>query len=181
MAGFKKKATIRGMVKSLVVVVIIPTFFLSVLLYRTFYMRYYDLTLSTNKAILDAISVSVEDNRKLVENVIQLMSYDKTVTSCLKSQEGAYSEQILQVFKIQELIAQREAILSRLGGDIVIFSDRESVLVSYWYLLHTASAMEMEGYQQFMSTGKISGWTGEEYMYPKSTMVSDYNRQTMFS
>lgn len=181
MAGFKKKATTRGMVKSLVVVVIIPTFFLSVLLYRTFYMRYYDLTLSTNKAILDAISVSVEDNRKLVENVIQLMSYDKTVTSCLKSQEGAYSEQILQVFKIQELIAQREAILSRLGGDIVIFSDRESVLVSYWYLLHTASAMEMEGYQQFMSTGKISGWTGEEYMYPKSTMVSDYNRQTMLS
>lgn len=178
---FKRKATIRGMVKSLVIVVIVPTFFLSLLLYRTFYMRYYEQTLSTNKTILNAISMSVEDNRKLVENVIELLSYDKSIGSYIKSEKEPYSQQIQQVFKIQELIAEREAILSRLGGDIVIFIDRESALVSYWYLLRTDSAKEMEGYRQFLSTGRISGWTGEEYMYPESTVISDYNRQRMLS
>lgn len=102
---FKKKATIRGMVRSLVIVVIIPTLFLSVLLYRTFYMRYYEMALSTNEAILNAISVSVEDNRKLVENVIEMFSYD--ILSYFRREEEAYSKQIQQVFKIQELIAER--------------------------------------------------------------------------
>lgn len=177
----KKKTTIRGMVRILVIVVIIPTFFLSALLYRSFYMRYYEAILSTNQAILSALSVSIEDNKKLVENVIELLSYDKSVISFLKNKEGVYSKQVQQVFRIQELIAEREAILSRLGGDIVIFSDEEAVPVSYWYLLHTESAEEMEGYQKFLSTDKISGWTGEEFMYPESTVVSDYNRQTMLS
>lgn len=176
---FKKKATIRGMVRSLVIVVIIPTLFLSVLLYRTFYMRYYEMALSTNEAILNAISVSVEDNRKLVENVIEMFSYD--ILSDFRREEEAYSKQIQQAFKIQKLIAEREVILSRLGGDIVVFSDRESMPVSYWYLLRTESAEEMEGYRKFLSTGKIRSWTGEEYMYPESTMVSDYNRQMMLS
>lgn len=177
----KKKTTIRGLVRILVIVVIIPTFFLSVLLYRSFYMRYYESILSTNKTILDALSVSIEDNKKLVENVIELMSYDKNIISILKNKERVYSRQVQQVFKIQELIAEREVILSRLGGDIVIFSDRGVVPVSYWYLLHTESAEEMEGYRKFLATGKISGWAGEELMYPESTVVSDYNRQTMLS
>ena len=153
----KKKTTIRGLVRILVIVVIIPTFFLSVLLYRSFYMRYYESILSTNKTILDALSVSIEDNKKLVENVIELMSYDKNIISILKNKERVYSRQVQQVFKIQELIAEREVILSRLGGDIVIFSDRGVVPVSYWYLLHTESAEEMEGYRKFLATGKISG------------------------
>lgn len=176
-----KKATIRGMVRILVIVVIIPTFFLSVLLYRSFYMRYYEAILSTNQTILSAMSTSIEDNRKLVENVIELLSYDKSVISFLKNKKGVYSQEVQQVFTIQALIAEREAILSRLGGDIIIFSDKENAPVSYWYLLRTDMAEEMEGYQEFLSAGNISGWTGEELMYPESTVVSDYNRQTMLS
>lgn len=176
-----KKTTIRGMVRILVIVVIIPTFFLSALLYRSFYMRYYEAILSTNQTILSAMSTSIEDNRKLVENVIELLSYDKSVISFLKNKKGVYSQEVQQVFTIQALIAEREAILSRLGGDIIIFSDKENAPVSYWYLLRTDMAEEMEGYQEFLSAGNISGWTGEELMYPESTVVSDYNRQTMLS
>lgn len=177
----RKKTTIKGTVKNLIIVVVIPTFFLSALLYRASYIRYYESILSTNKAILNAISISIEDNQKLVENVIELLNYDKSVISLLKNKKDAYSRQVQQVFKIQELIAEREAILSRVGGDIVIFSDKETTPVSYWYLLQTDSAKEMEGYLQFVSTGKIRGWTGEESMYPESTVVSDYNRQMALS
>lgn len=177
----KKKTTIRAMVRTLIVVVIIPMFFLSALLYRSFYVRYYESILSTNETILNALSMAIEDNRKLVENVIELLSYDKSVIALLKNKDVAYSQQIQQVFKIQELIAEREAILSRLGGDVIIFSDKEPIPVSYWYLLQTDMAEEMEGYQEFLSTDKISGWTGEELMYPRSTVVSDYNKQTLFS
>lgn len=177
----RKRVTLKGMVRILATAVIIPAFLLSIVLYRSFYREYYENVLTTNETILEAVSVPIEDNEKIVENIIELLSYDGTVTGLLKKKERAYSKVVQQVFEIQELIAEREVLLAYLGGDIVIFSDDESIPESYWYLLGSGSAEEMEGYRQFIASGETDGWTGEELMYPGSTVVSQDNRQTKLS
>lgn len=180
-AGRKRMISMRRGVSALIVAVIVPALLLSIILYRWFYKEHYETIISTNEAMLKAMSVAIEDNQKLVENVVDLLSYDKSVISLLRNKEEKYSQVVQQVFRIQELIVEREAILSQLAGDIIIFSDKEAVPSSYWYILQTSSAMEMEGYQQFLSTGKINGWVGEEMMYPESTVISNDNRQIMLS
>lgn len=177
----KKKGTIKGNVRTLTMVVFILVLFLSGLLYRSFYIRQYETILASNEALLNTMSVSIEDNAKMVENLINLLCYDKSVISLLKNKTTAYSQIVRQVFDIQELIAEREAMLSQLGGDIVIFSDRETIPDSYWYILNIDTAEEMEGYRQFVAEGNLGSWTGEEMMYPESTVVSDYNRKNMLS
>lgn len=177
----KRKVTIRGTVRVLTAAVIIPTFFLSAFLYRSFYKKYYETVLSANEAVLNAISVSIEDNQKIVEHFIEMLSYDKGLLTLLRAKESAYSEVVQQVFEIQELIAERETMLSGLGGDIVIFSDEESVPTSYWYVLPIDSANGMEGYQRFLMSEQRGCWAGEEQMYPEDTVVSKNNRQLRLS
>lgn len=177
----RKKATIRGMVRVQLAAVILPTFFLSVFLYRSFYSKYYETILTANEATLTAISVAIEDNEKMVEHFIELISYDRDVTDLLRSRNTVYSQIVSRVFDLQELIAEREAMMSRIGADIVIFSENECLPASYWYLLPAESAKEMEGYQQLLESGKTSLWAGEELMYPESTVISKNNRQSVIS
>lgn len=177
----KKNVTMRGTVKVWTAVVMIATFFLSVFLYRPFYRRYYETVLTANEGILNAISVAIEENQKIVEHFMELLSYDKSVITLLGNKETAYSQVVREVFDVRELIAEREAMLSGLKGDIIIFSDNESIPASYWYVLPTESAKKMEGYQKFLESGQRGFWAGEEQMYPEDTVVSQYNRQSMLS
>lgn len=136
---------------------------------------------SDNLATLAAVVEKINCITAVVENGIRSLAYDPSVLKLLDGgHKSCYKEVTLQQKVVEEVLPLAKVFLSAFNTDIIIFSDSDKTLTTYWSVLHTSELTNEEDYRRFVDADVPFAWVGPALLRPSSTITYSPNNSKLF-
>ncbi len=131
--------------------------------------------------LLNVMSESILSNAEMVENAVEVLSFDSNVLKLLSDNRlSEYSRIITQLYDVQSTIDRFTVFLIPLKASLTLYAADERVPESYWSVLHLSNVLSSEDYQHFDERGTDEMWVGKCFINPKSTVLNNADNKEMF-
>lgn len=176
-----KKRRIRRSISWLMVAIMLPASLLAAFVCVSTVNKIVASKYEEYHTLLNVMSESILSNAEMVENAVEVLSFDSNVLKLLSDHRlSEYNRFTTQLYDVQPTIDRFTVFLVPLKASLTLYAADERVPESYWSILHLSNALSSEDYQRFDQSGADEMWVGKCFLYPKSTVLNNADNKVMF-